>query len=440
MKTIPPRPVSFALALFLGMGLAQASTTWRLVASDKGRSIELDTASIQREADGKVLATGRMVLDKEIVDLRSGEPYKAIQTNTRYDCTQRTAQTLKRSFIRPNEEVLREEELRAASVMPVRSGTLDDRVLREVCRPPGTRGEAMKVAEKASEAASALRAANEAMVQRQVQSAPRSLPRVATVTPVPRTASSRKPAPARKSLAVAQVEQPSPVVRPAVWAYEGPGGPEHWAEVQPEYLACREGLRQSPIDIRDGIQVDLEPIQFEYQPSQFEIHDSGYGIEVRVGANRLSLMGKSYELERIRFHRPAEETIEGKRFDMGVHLEHQSFDGERLIVAVLLEKGEAHPLIQTLWNYLPLEKHMKVAPPAASIDLNRLLPKQRGYHTYMGSLTRPPCTEGVIWVVLQTPVQISPEQDAIFARLYPHNARPVQPAQGRLVKSSRPHP
>lgn len=430
MKTNRPPLLALALLLCLGSGLAQASSTWRLVASDKGRSIEVDTASVLREADGKVVATGRVVLDKEIKDLRSGELYKTIQTTTRFDCTQRTAQTLKRSFLRANEEVLREEEVRTASAMPVRSGTLDDRALRELCRPPGSRGEAVRVVEKAKVAATALRAANEAMVQRQVQAAPRGGSKF-----VARPAQAKKASSASKPLLASEL--PTPESRHVVWAYEGPGGPSHWGELQPEYTACRNGQRQSPIDIRDGIQVDLEPVQFEYQPGPFEIYDSGYGIEVRAGGNRLSLMGKNYELERIRFHRPAEETIEGRVFDMGVHLEHQAFDGERLVVAVLLEKGVANPLVQTLWNYLPLEKRMRVAPPSASIDLNGLLPSQRGYHTYMGSLTRPPCSEGVVWVVLQTPVQISAEQEAIFARLYPRNARPVQPSGNRLIKSSR---
>lgn len=425
-------PLSF-LVLASTMLPVQAAGTWRLVGSDKGRTIEVDTASIQREADGKVLATSRLVVEKEIVDPRSGASYKAIQTNSRYDCGQRTSQTLKRSLIRPSEEVLREEEIRSPVVLPVRSGTLEDRVLRELCRPPGSRGEAMRVADRASEAATALRAANEAMLRRQVTaSAGRAAPAPARV-PAARAGANVRAGSARAPV------PPAPS-RPSVWSYEGEGGPAHWADLQPEYALCRHGQRQSPIDIRDGIVLDLEPIQFEYPPSLFSIEDTRHGLEVKVWGGRLQLLGKYYELENIRFHRPAEETIEGRSFDMGVHLEHRALDGERLIVAILLEKGEAHPLIQTLWNYLPLERGLKVSPPAAFIDLNRLLPEFRGYHTYMGSLTRPPCTEGVVWVVLQQPVQISAEQEAIFARLHAGNARPVQPAQGRLIKSSRPQP
>ena len=111
--------------------------------------------------------------------------------------------------------------------------------------------------------------------------------------------------------------------------------------------------------------------------------------------------------------------------------------GGLAVVAVLLEKGNEHPLIQTVWNYLPLEKGLDVSPPNVALDLNRLLPESRAYYTYMGSLTTPPCSENVLWMVFKQPVQISADQIAVFSRLYRNNARPVQPAQGRLVKESR---
>jgi len=119
-----------------------------------------------------------------------------------------------------------------------------------------------------------------------------------------------------------------------------------------------------------------------------------------------------------------------------VHLVHKNAEGRLAVVAVLLEKGSEHPLIQTLWNNLPLEQNMEVAPEE-SIDLNKLLPENRSYWTYMGSLTTPPCTEGVLWMVLKQPVQLAAEQVAIFSRVYRNNARPLQPANGRLVKESR---
>ena len=105
------------------------------------------------------------------------------------------------------------------------------------------------------------------------------------------------------------------------------------------------------------------------------------------------------------------------------------------MVAVLLERGAAQPLLQTVWNNLPLEKNEEFAA-RAPIDLNQLLPTDRRYYTYMGSLTTPPCSEGVLWLVMQQPVPVSAQQIDIFSRLYPMNARPIQKAAGRMIKQS----
>jgi carbonic anhydrase len=117
------------------------------------------------------------------------------------------------------------------------------------------------------------------------------------------------------------------------------------------------GERQSPIDIRDGIKVDLEPIRFDYRPSNFRIVDNGHTIQVNLGpGNTMAVMGRMYDLVQFHFHRPSEERINGKGFDMVVHLVHKDLDGRLAVVAVLLERGQAHPVMQTLWNNLPLEK------------------------------------------------------------------------------------
>jgi carbonic anhydrase len=116
---------------------------------------------------------------------------------------------------------------------------------------------------------------------------------------------------------------------------------------------------------------------------------------------------------------------------------HKDDDGNLAVVAVLLEKGDTeHPLIQTLWNNMPLESGMSLSP-STPIDLNKLLPESRAYYTYMGSLTTPPCTENVLWMVFKQPVVLSQEQVSVFSRLYKNNARPVQPTWGRLIKESR---
>ncbi|HSW21939.1 MAG TPA: carbonic anhydrase family protein, partial [Burkholderiaceae bacterium] len=135
------------------------------------------------------------------------------------------------------------------------------------------------------------------------------------------------------------------------------------------------------------------------------------------------------------FHRPSEERIDGRQFDMAAHLVHKDLAGRMAVVAVLLERGGAHPLVQSVWNNLPLEKGDEVSARAL-LDLHQLLPRDTRYFTYMGSLTTPPCSEGVLWMVMQQPVSVSPEQIDVFSRLYPMNARPLQQASGRLIKQS----
>ena len=225
--------------------------------------------------------------------------------------------------------------------------------------------------------------------------------------------------------------------RSAHWSYSGEGGPENWWRLKPEFARCAEGARQSPINIRGGIQVDLEPIRFEYRASAFSVTDNGHTVQVTTSpGNTLSVMGRRYELIQFHFHRPAEERVDGRVFDMVAHLVHKDPDGRLAVVAVLLDRGQPNPIIQSVWNSLPLERNEPLAG-TAPLELEQLLPVNRGYYTYMGSLTTPPCSEGVLWLVMKEPVTVSTEQIAIFSRLYPMNARPLQPIGDRLVKESK---
>ena len=220
------------------------------------------------------------------------------------------------------------------------------------------------------------------------------------------------------------------------WSYQGELGPKAWGGIKPDFLKCANGTRQSPIDIRSGISVDLEPIQFDYRASAFRVIDNGHTVQVNIDpGNSIVTAGKRWELVQFHFHRPGEERIDGKSFEMSLHLVHKDADGRLAVVGLLLERGAAQPVVQTVWNNLPLEKGDEVSTRAV-LDLNHLLPPDRGYYTYMGSLTTPPCSEGVLWMVMRTPVPVSPTQIDIFARLYPMNARPVQQASGRMIKQS----
>jgi len=218
------------------------------------------------------------------------------------------------------------------------------------------------------------------------------------------------------------------------WASEIPAGPDQWGQLRPEFSQCSNGTRQSPIDIRDGISVQLDPVQFDYKSSAFGVVDTGRTVQVNVSpGNSIEVMGRKYELVRFDFQRPSEERIDGRQFDMGVHLVHKDAQGRTAIVAVLLDRGADQPVIQTVWNNLPLEKGEELTAKSG-IDLTHLLPSDRRYFTYMGSMTTPPCKEGVLWMVMKNPVAISSEQLAVFSRLYRMNARPVQSASGRLIK------
>ena len=251
-------------------------------------------------------------------------------------------------------------------------------------------------------------------------------------------ARARKAAQARpKPTAVAPVLM-APAIKPYpgnVWSYEGETGPANWGR-NPAWTQCATGNRQSPIDLRDGMKVDLEQIVFDYRPSSFNVTDNGHTVQVNVGGgNYITVGGRSYELLQFHFHRPSEERINGKSFEMVVHLEHKDAEGKLAVVSVLLERGKAQTMIQTVWNNLPLEKNDTVSP-SIILDPADVLPPRRDYFTYMGSMTKPPCSEGVLWLVMKQPVQASPAQMALFARLYPLNARPVQAHAGRVVKES----
>jgi carbonic anhydrase len=240
------------------------------------------------------------------------------------------------------------------------------------------------------------------------------------------------PAKPGKSRAAAQV----PDGHAAHWSYGGAGGPEQWGQMNPEFSTCSSGTRQSPIDIRSGVRVDLEPIQFDYRATGFRVVDNGHTIQVNLdGGNSIEVQGRRYDLLQFHFHRPSEERIDGRQFDMVAHLVHKDPEGRLAVVAVLLDRGSAHPLVQTIWNNLPLEKGSEVAV-RSTLDMNHLLPADRRYFTYMGSLTTPPCSEGVLWMVMQQPVPIATDQIGVFSRLYPMNARPIQSAAGRLIKQS----
>lgn len=224
------------------------------------------------------------------------------------------------------------------------------------------------------------------------------------------------------------------------WSYSGSTGPAKWAKLGKGFAACAAGQTQSPIDIpdADARKGDLAPLLFDYKPSPLRIIDNGRTIQVNYApGSTISVEGKRYELVELHFHKPSEEKISGKGHDMDAHLVHRGKDGKIAVVAVLLDEGKENALIKTLWGHLPQTKDKENVVDAVKINALELLPRDKGYYTFAGSLTTPPCSEDVKWFVLKTPVQISADEIARFAKSYPMNARPVQELNGRDIQATR---
>jgi carbonic anhydrase len=225
---------------------------------------------------------------------------------------------------------------------------------------------------------------------------------------------------------------------PPHWTYEGEHGPSHWAALDSAYQECKLGKHQSPIDIKGAKVSKLPAIEFAYQAAPLKVIDNGHTIQVTYApASTITVGDRKYELVQFHFHHPAEEKVNGRSFPLVAHLVHKSADGRLAVVAVLFTEGKANPTLEGLWKALPAEEGKEVAPEGATVDAASLLPAQHGYYTFEGSLTTPPCTEGVTWFVLKAPAHLSKEQVAVFAKRYPHNARPVQPLNARVIQASK---
>jgi len=220
----------------------------------------------------------------------------------------------------------------------------------------------------------------------------------------------------------------------AHWGYVGDEGCDHWAELDPAYEMCGKGRNQSPVDLRDFIEAELEPIAFSYTGLVTEVLNNGHTIEgIYTAGSTISLGGKVYELKQFHFHHPSENHIEGKSFPLEAHLVHVAEDGSLAVVAVMFEYGEENGAIRKLWEQMPAEEGRKEAM-ATQVRAEELLPENRDYYRYQGSLTTPPCTEGVLWLMMKQPMTVSKEEVERFLHVMHHpDNRPVQPLNARAV-------
>ena len=220
------------------------------------------------------------------------------------------------------------------------------------------------------------------------------------------------------------------------WSYEGEGSPEHWAEVSPENQTCKVGMNQSPIDIKNTLKAHINPLKSSYVDSPINIINNGHTIQAGFAASVkdvVTIDGVPFQLQQLHFHAPSENTLNGKHFAMEMHLVHKNAEGEIAVVAVMFETGTANSELTKLWQTMPAKADEK-AELKQKIDVNKLLPEDLSHYRFSGSLTTPPCSEGVRWLVMKHPVTLSVQQLKQFTTAMHHgNNRPTQPLHGREI-------
>ena len=219
----------------------------------------------------------------------------------------------------------------------------------------------------------------------------------------------------------------------ATWSHAGADGPDEWASLDPAYATCGTGERQSPIDIVGAKRRPFPPVELDYAPVRATLIDNGHAIEAELedSGSSARIGGDEFTLEQFHFHMPAEEVVGGKSFAASIHLVHLDEDGGAAVVGLLVEPGPENPVIERLAEEVPEETDEPVEVEG-ELDLAGLVPDGDAFR-YEGSLTTPPCTEGITWTVFEDPVTMSPEQLEAFAGAYDANARPVQARNGREI-------
>ncbi|MBI4742045.1 MAG: carbonic anhydrase family protein [Betaproteobacteria bacterium] len=382
------------------------ATNWVVLDSRSGARIEADAAGPVRENGDRLRLWHREIYAKPQVLDSGAFSFGTLTVLTEFQCIKRLAAPVRRTYIAPDGNELKTESFDGKEALPVAPDSVAEAVFLHACKPK---------------------------TKKAVQ--PAAKPAAGIESTSPEKPAADKHGTARKTVAVKEeAAHPHADVH---WTYAGKTGAAKWGKLSDKFAACGVGQRQSPIDIRDAIRVDLPPIVFSYKAVPLTIIDNGHTVQVNAaGAGSITVEGEDYELLQFHFHKPSEERINGKAYDMVVHLVHKAKDGRLAVVAVMLQGGKEQKTIRALWSNWPLEQNKPTVKSDVSIDPSQLLPKNRSYYTFTGSLTTPPCSEGVLWLVLKTPTELSREQIADFGKLYNDNARPVQPRNARVIKGS----
>lgn len=221
------------------------------------------------------------------------------------------------------------------------------------------------------------------------------------------------------------------------WEYEGEHGPRHWGGMSGDFATCGIGKTQSPINITGAKKAQLPAIQFDYKDSPLKLVNNGHTVQVNFAeGSSITVDGKKYKLLQFHFHTPSEEATNGKRHAMVAHFVHKSDDGKLAVIGVLLDKGADNKAFGAAMKRMPTEAGEERSYANVSINAASMMPANKGYYSFEGSLTTPPCSEGVKWMVMKEPVKVSAKQAAAFSKLYKMNARPLQAANGREILES----
>lgn len=218
------------------------------------------------------------------------------------------------------------------------------------------------------------------------------------------------------------------------WGYDAKQGPDKWSTLSGDFAMCSQGENQSPINLTKMVEAQLSPLSFSYRSGGMDVVNNGHTIQVNYhNGSELTLAGHQYELKQFHFHAPSENTIEGHSYPLEGHLVHADKDGNLAVVAVMFKEGKANPALEKVWNAMP-QKMFQETTLSQGVNAMALLPKDKTYYRFDGSLTTPPCSEGVAWLVMKHYATASKEQIEKFERVVgaPNN-RPVQPINARVI-------
>ena len=222
------------------------------------------------------------------------------------------------------------------------------------------------------------------------------------------------------------------------WGYIGEEGPEFWSRLSPDFQVCMTGNSQSPIDLDSSIPADLGKLEISYQDTPLKLINNGHTIQVNYEPGSfLKLDGLTYELRQFHFHKPSEHLVEGRPFDMEVHLVHRNQEtGNLAVLGIFMKRGADNLVLRPIWQQMPRSEGPEQTVQGVSVNASQLLPEDRdSFYRYYGSLTTPPCSEIVNWIVFKQPIEVSVAQIVQFIEVAGVNARPAMPRNRRFVLS-----